>query len=171
MAGPTEKQREKWRAAAASVLGDDEELLDVTVGVVEVQRMGQKSGRFGVLAVTPRRVVMRVKKMGGFDLMEFYYDALSSVDHNRGLMFGSIDIAAHGDRTKVERVPKEDVERIAALIREQVTAHRSGAPAAPTAAAPPTSAANQVRELARLRDEGLMTDDEFGAKRRELLGL
>ena len=41
------------------------------------------------------------------------------------------------------------------------------APVAPAGASP----ADQVRELAALRDEGLLSNEEFDAKRRELLGL
>ncbi len=68
-------------------------------------------------------------------------------------------------------------------VAHQSTYHHGMAPAAPAAPVVPTPApapsaaaegpsrADQVRELAALRDEGLMTDEEFDQKRREILGL
>ena len=55
-------------------------------------------------------------------------------------------------------------------VREHVEnyiAARSGAPSAPAEGDP----AEQIRKLAQLRDEGLVTEDEFQAKKTQLLGL
>jgi Bacterial PH domain len=66
-----------------------------------------------------------VGKVGGYDLMDFYYEALSSVDHKKGMTMGNIDLAAAGDHVKITMVPKADVERVSAAIRDQINAHRA----------------------------------------------
>lgn len=165
MAGSSEKQRAKGRQQVAGVLGPDEELLDVTSGRVEVKRLGSDTKRAGLLVVTTRRVFLYSKGLAGNQVRDLYYDALSSVDIERSAILGNIiDLAVHGDRTEITLVPREDVERVVNSIREQVTAHRS-------ASSPTATVGDQVRDLARLRDEGLLTDEEFETKRRELLGL
>lgn len=69
----------------------------------------------------------------------------------------------------------EDANTVAAQIRTLIAdAHATPATAAaaPAAATPGMDdVAAQVRQLAALRDEGLLTDDEFAAKKRQLLGL
>jgi len=40
---------------------------------------------------------------------------------------------------------------------------------APAAAAPPVDTVAQLRELAQLRDDGILTDEEFSAQKRRLL--
>jgi hypothetical protein len=47
-----------------------------------------------------------------------------------------------------------------------------GAPAAPAAAAgPPVDVADQLRKLAELRDQGILTEEEFAVQKQRLLGL
>ncbi len=41
---------------------------------------------------------------------------------------------------------------------------------APVAAAPAASAADEIAKLTQLRDAGVLTEDEFNAKERQLLG-
>jgi hypothetical protein len=50
---------------------------------------------------------------------------------------------------------------------ENYIAARSALPGSPAPADP----ADQIRQLAQLRDEGLITEDEFQAKKTQLLGL
>jgi hypothetical protein len=40
----------------------------------------------------------------------------------------------------------------------------------PSAAAPPPDPTTQLRELAKLRDDGILTEEEFAAEKRKLLG-
>ena len=55
-------------------------------------------------------------------------------------------------------------------------ASKAAAPAASTAATPAASSSepsylDELEKLAQLRDEGVITDEEFEAKKKELLGL
>ena len=67
------------------------------------------------------------------------------------------------------------IERWASLLRSEYVIGAEPPPelpsGAPGAGPPPAerNAADRIRELARLRDEGLITEGEYEAKRRELL--
>jgi hypothetical protein len=145
---------------------EGEQVLDVTTGMVEVRRMGSDTTRNGTVAVTDRRIILFTKKLGGYDVQDFAFGLLTSVDHKKGMMFGNLDLAASGDRTKVTMVPKEDVERIAQMIRQKMASAHSHPVAAASA-----DVATQIRELAKLRDEGLLSTEEFEGKKRQILGL
>ena len=143
-----------------------ETVLDLTTGMVQVRRFGEGAQRAGTVAVTDRRVILFTKKLGGYDVQDFAFGLLTSVDHKKGMMFGDLDLAASGDRTHVKMIPKDEVERVAQSIRERMAATHGVASRPETSDVP-----NQIRELGRLRDEGLISSEEFEAKKRQLLGL
>jgi hypothetical protein len=161
------KGKDQLIAALAPVLMAGEEVLDVTTGMVQVERMGQKTERNGTLALTDRRVILFTKKLGGYDSQDFAYGLLTSVDHKRGMMYGNLDLAASGDRAHIKMVPKDEVEQISHLIRERMAAAHTHGATSPAN----DPLANQIRDLAKLRDEGLISAEEFEAKKRQLLGL
>jgi hypothetical protein len=106
-------------------------------------------------------------------MQDFAFGLLSSVDHKKGMMYGELDLAAAGDRNHVKQMPKDDVERIAQLIRNKMAAAHQGGQAGAVASAPaaPADTATEIRNFAALRDEGLITAEEFEAKKKDLLGL
>jgi hypothetical protein len=53
---------------------------------------------------------------------------------------------------------------------QQEAATEQAAPAAP-AAAPQDDLVSQLEALAKLRDQGILTDEEFSAKKAQLLGI
>ncbi|HYI98619.1 MAG TPA: SHOCT domain-containing protein [Thermoleophilaceae bacterium] len=53
---------------------------------------------------------------------------------------------------------------------EQDAAYQPAAAPAPAAAAPTVDPIGQLRELAALRDQGVLTEDEFAAQKAKLLG-
>jgi hypothetical protein len=165
--------REKLIEQAKPVLARDEDVLDATTGMIAVKRMGSDTHRNGIVLVTDRRVVLFTRKLGGYDFQDFAFGLLSSVDHKKGVMYGNLDLAAAGDRSHVKQIPKSDVERIAQLIREKMAAAHQGGQAQLGVPAPAggDDLATKLRQLAELRDEGILTPDEFEAKKKQLLDL
>jgi hypothetical protein len=164
----TEKHKQLV-ADAASCLAGGERVLAVTTGSIPVRRLGQDSARNGTLIATDRRVILFTKKMGGYDVQDFAYGLLTSVDHKVGMVFGNLDLAASGDRSRISLIPKVEIEHFAQMVRHQMAATRNvGAPGTSSSG---QSVAGEIRQLAALRDDGLITEDEFQAKKRQLLGL
>jgi hypothetical protein len=153
-------------AQAQRVIAEGEVVLDVTTGLGKVRRMGQETSRRGALIVTDRRVIFFTKKLGGYEMSDHVWAMLTAIDYKKGVMFGNINLNASGDHYHISSIPKDDIERVAQLIRSQmgqVRAHAThAAPAAP-------DLADQIRKLGDLRDSGLLSDDEFQAKKRQLL--
>ncbi|HEX5401478.1 MAG TPA: PH domain-containing protein [Pseudonocardiaceae bacterium] len=155
---------------AKDVLQQDERVLDVTTGMIEVRRLGQSTQRNGAILVTDRRVILYTKKVGGYEMNDHVFGLLTALDYKKGVMFGNLTLAASGDRTHVSQIPKIDVERIAKAIRGQMAAaHQNGVSGGPIA--PSVSPADEVRKLAELHRDGIITDVEFETKKKQLLGL
>lgn len=107
---------------------------------------------------------------------DFPYDRITSVTSSRGALLGKIVIHTGGAARVIEQVVKGEAESVAAVIRERVEAaiRSYQYPPASHIAAPseskPLSVAAELRELAELRDQGILTPEEFDAQKARLLG-
>lgn len=162
------KAQQKQIDRAKELLQPGEEVLDVTTGMVEMTLTRTKTSRNGAILVTDRRVIFYTKKLGGYEMYDHAYGLLTALDYKKGAIYGNITFAASSERTRVKQVPKESVERVAKAIRERMAAaQEKGRPGAGTG----VSAADEIRKLAELHAEGILTDEEFAAKKQQLLGL
>lgn len=121
----------------------------------------------GIIVVTDKRVIFFSAGLMNSRVEEFPIKSISSIQYKTGMMFGTLEIHASNNKAEIEQVNKARVAEMTQIIRSIIDAPAS------TAAAPPAapSAADEIRSLAQLRDEGLITAEEFEAKKRNLLGL
>ena len=163
-----DKKRQQLIDDATLALLPGERILDVTGGMVHVHRFGGDQERRGTLAVTDQRVFLQTKRVGGYDVQDFAYGLLSGCNYSAGAGLGMIELVMAGERTRVTHVLKEEAKRIGPLIRHQMALARGSSmpDAAPQAQADP---AGQLRKLAELRTAGLLTEEEFQAKRGEII--
>jgi hypothetical protein len=162
----SDSKRRQIEADAAPVLMAGEQVIDATTGVAEVTRMGTKTRRRATILVTDRRVIIFSKKLGGYDAQDYAYGLLTGVDHKKGITGGHINLRASGDSANVQQVQKDDVERIAQLIRERMAVSHPAGAAAPVAS---VSVADELVKLAQLRDAGVLDAEEFAAQKAKLL--
>jgi hypothetical protein len=157
----TDEKREKLIRDATPALHEGENVVDITTGVAQ--------GRKASIVVTDKRVVIFSKRLGGFDVQDFAYGLLTGVDYKKGLALAHINLRASGDSADISQVQKHDVERIAEAIRHlMVAAHPSGSVGAAVPAAS-FDFETEIRKLASLRDEGLLTEEEFASRKARLL--
>jgi hypothetical protein len=162
----TDRKREQIVGDLSPVLQPGEQILEATTCVAHVVRMNQKTTRRATLAVTDRRVVIFSKKLGGYDLQDFAFGLLASVDQKNGLVFGHIRLQAAGSSIELQQVDKNSVEGIATLVRQKMAAaHNPGISGSGAAA----STADEIRKLAELRDLGVLSAAEFTAQKAKLL--
>ncbi|HEU5003440.1 MAG TPA: PH domain-containing protein [Actinomycetota bacterium] len=174
----SDKKREQMQKDAAPVLMPGEQVVDATSGLAEVRRFGQNTRRRATVLVTDRRVVIFSKKVGGYDVQDYAYGLLTGVDHKKGMAFGHLSLRASGDSADLSQVEKTDVERVSQLIRDRMAlSHQPGQQPDRRQAIPPQAAgtsqgsvADELVKLARLRDQGILTEDEFVAQKAKLLG-
>lgn len=129
---------------------------------------GYTASKYGLLVATDRRVLFVAEGMINHSFEDFPYDRISSVTSSRGLTRGKILIQTSGAARVIEQVPKGEAEAIAAVIRDRVegmTRERSESAAQPVAGL----LAAELRDLALLRDQGVLTSDEFEAQKKRLL--
>jgi hypothetical protein len=144
----------------------------------QVDRMttGWYGGATGILVLTDRRLLF--VKEGAFSkkLEDFPLDKISSVQWRTGLVTGTVTIFASGNKAEIGNVSKGDGKDITDHVRHRISAPKpqvAASPAvdgAPQQSPPPSiDIPDQIRKLGELRELGMLTADEFEAKKAELL--
>jgi hypothetical protein len=144
--------------------------------------ISHETGRNAVVTVWPDRIerTKPTSKLsltgmlagGPEDLEVIPMKSVSSVQVRRGAWYHDVTVYASGN-TIVMPMDAADAEQVRSIVMDQVLRGSSPAPAAapPPPAAPAGDAViEQIRKLGELRDAGLLTADEFEAKKAELLG-
>jgi hypothetical protein len=132
----------------------------------------------GVLVLTDRRLLFVKDGMMSKVTEDFPLDKVSSVQWQTGMMLGTLTIFASGNKAEIKNVQKPDGKAIADAVRGRLAG--SSAPAqpqpvidVPPAAAPQSAttpdAHERLRKLADLHRDGIITDEEFNAKRQLLI--
>jgi hypothetical protein len=103
----------------------------------------------------PRRLVQRVR-----------YEQIAQVFVVRRIFYADLVIETRGgDKLTIAGIDKHSVEAARALILERLDMDRP----TPIGDAAPSSIPDQIRQLAELRDAGILSEGEFETKKAELL--
>lgn len=145
-------------------LDPGEQIEAAVLGIYKTTIMGASAPRNGVLLACPRRLVFYAKRLTGHDLESFPYSSISSFESGKKFTGHHFRFAASGNDVTLEWINQGDVEEFAQIMRARV----GQAAAAPTAVVDPME---QLRKLAELRDQGVVTEEEFAAKKAQLLGI
>lgn len=139
-------------------------------GIYETEILGSDTVRNGVLAATDRRLIFYAKKMTGYDLESFTYDKVSSFEKSKSLMGEKYSFFASGNKVEIKWVSESVGEDLALLVRSGATGlSRASTPTKAEGLA--NNSLEQIRELAALHREGILTDEEFAAAKAKLLSM
>jgi len=125
--------------------------------------------RLTAAAVTLGKAGVSLRK--GTDTNVIPIKAIQGVTtHKGGIGYTTVEVATSGDRVSF-RVSKGEAEQVKdAVLRLMREPSPAAAPAAPASPAPPsTSLADELTKLAQLRDQGVLSEEEFQAQKARLL--
>ena len=151
------------------MLQPGETVLEITTGTY-----GRDEANVGLLVLTERRLLFFFDGLVNKKIEDFPLTVVTSVMASTGLIQGKVRIASGGHQVEIHRCPNVDAKRLAESARTALTDARAQMgqppPIARAAHAPsPADVPEQLRKLADLRDAGILTPEEFDAKKRELL--
>lgn len=153
---------EKLTEQAKQYMEANESVVATVAGLYESKMFGQDTYRRGVLIATSARVVFYGKKLIGYELEVFPYSNISSIEMSKGFLGHKISFFAVGNKVSMIRIGEGDVLKLVNHIRDNIGKKH-------TSAADDT--AEQIQKLHELKEKGILTDEEFQAKKKLLLGL
>jgi Bacterial PH domain/Short C-terminal domain/Domain of unknown function (DUF4429) len=127
----------------------------------------------GIVVLTDLRLLFLFHGMVSQRKEDFPLRNIASVQTKSGMVTGELTIFVSGNSARIKGIVKNDLQPLADAVREGMARmHASAAalPPMPTEAAPAAEDPYEaMHKLAKLRDAGLLNEEEFEAKRKELL--
>jgi hypothetical protein len=136
---------------------------DETVELLSSGNVGDKNG---LLALTSHRLIFLFAGLVNSAFEDFPISNISSISYKSGMVLASIEVYASSNKATIKNVNKADAKEIADAIRA-----RLGRPAATTTVQAAASDADELAKWAGLGDSGVISAEDFEAKKRQLLGL
>jgi hypothetical protein len=143
---------------------------------VRALAMGKLDGnKFAILVLSQSRVsLLRSSTFGRVSNEDLLLSSITSVEQKKGTMASDILLHASGNGLKLEWVMNGEAEAFAGAVRTAINeAKMPVSPGPVTAVAPPRRTSEQIkqaiRDLAELRDDGLLTTAQFEEKKAALL--
>lgn len=144
----------------------EEKVLYSVFGAYETKIMGSDTIRNGAFFATNLRLVFYAKRTFGFDMEVYPYENISSFEIGKSLMGQKISFFASGNKVKMKWIQKGDVADFISYVKSRMgksssvnNANSSNVQDIPT----------QITKLAQLVDSGILSQDEFQAKKAEML--
>ena len=166
-----EKELEEIQRIANRVVKDEKVMF---VARQSRFKPGGAKGTPATLFVTSQRLIFRNPSMMGMreHFSSVNYDKISSLDIEKGIFSSTLKIRAEGFAGDVDAIDKEKAEKILLYIQEKMdeatTSAMHSQPDTHTSN-PQLSAADELTKIARLKEQGILSEAEFKQMKQEIL--
>lgn len=153
---------------------EEEEIIDAIYGTINKSTGGVKQGKeIGALVLTPTRVIAYNHRiMGAYSSIDYPLQKINNVNFNVGFAYADLDIHAGDDVLKVEKLPKHGgAEEFVKNLKTLISRVGNQTPKVQISQASYVDVADQIKKLADLKIQGLLTEEEFAVQKNKLLGL
>jgi len=144
------------------IMSDDEKILYLTSGLMD--------NNTWLITCTNKRVIFLDKGMVyGLKQVETPLERINSIQQKTGMMFGEIAIWDGSSKMEIKQVMKKTVKPFVAAVNQAIdTIKKSNSGGSASGGSDPAA---QLEKFAELKEKGVITEEEFQAKKKELLNL
>ena len=129
---------------------------------------GGREGRTYLIVITNNRLMFINKNMFvGGDYEEIRFDYINAVSYSSKLLLSTIRITNGADTIAIENVDKHNAPIFVEKLKNAVQNKKSS----DNQQQPHSNNLSGLRELKSLLDEGIITQEEFDLKKKEILGI
>ena len=140
---------------------------------IKAYTSGMLNGKTWLAVCTDRRLIfLNCNMFIGMEQAQMPLDRVQSIDHQFSLFFGTISVFDGVNVFSLRMVLKSSIAPFVKATEEAMYALRQGQTgrAATPATAQPADVASQLAKLAELKEKGYLSDAEFQAQKKKLLG-
>lgn len=165
---------EKWGVKHFKVLEDNlmngEKIHMTYIGMHDYQSTTKHDGNYAY-AITNKRIMFGQKTMAGEKFKAVDHKKINDISFETGMLFGFLTIDTPQEKIKVA-LDKDSEKSINNHIHQVLDTLKSKPnEAQPQAVSAPISTADELKKFKELYDMGVITEDEFNAKKKQLLGI
>ena len=163
------KKVDKLIGQSKEHLNTDEIVVAVVLGAYETDLLGSDTLRNGIFIATEDRIVFYAKRMAGFDMESYSYSNISSLEISKSMMGYQISFFSTGNKVSMKWINEinareKDIAGFVEYVRNRIEEIPSSESIQQEQDIP-----DQIKKLAELKDQGILTEEEFGSKKQELL--
>lgn len=163
--GMNKKWREKHFTLAEEQLAANESVEVCFIGLHNYESIAKHNGYFAY-SVTPEKIIITQKKIVGQTIQVISINNLNDITLDTGIVYGILTFDTIKERVNVA------VDKItAANIHQMVTNTLFNKISKDNTNNKETSNADEIIKFKSLLDQGIITEEEFNIKKKELLGL
>jgi hypothetical protein len=156
----------------ADRLDDDEKVLLVTRQTKSPLKSGGSMFTPNAIIVTDKKLIIRnPSALGMRQKLEYYsYDNIVDVKLERGMLSAALEINVPGsfEDARVDAISKDEAEQILRIIQEGVKKCKSQTNS-PQVVQQETSIADELAKIAGLKEQGIISEEEFQTMKQKLL--
>lgn len=140
---------------------------------VEMLATGVYGKGNGLVAMTSHRLIFLKHGLLSQQVEDFPYNRISSVQWSGGMLMGTLQVFSSGNKAEIKQMPKDVGKALSDALRARLGGVAPGTPpAAPAGVAAPAGGqdiATRLATLDGLRTQGLVSDQEYEERRRQIL--
>ena len=141
---------------------------------VENLIQGMYNNGNGILVATNKRLVFIDKGLVfGLKVEDFPYDKISSIQYSTGLLLGKLTIFTSGNKAVIDYVDKQRVRIFGDFVRNKISSKDTvETPSNQSQQKADTSddIVSKLERLAKLKEQGILTEEEFTQQKQKILG-
>lgn len=126
----------------------------------------------GIVVATNRRIIFINKGLLSCQVEDFAYDKISSIQCNKGMIMGTLVIYTTGNRACIDNMGKEDAQYFADYVRARISQENQSSQYTQTQVQSQTNTediVSQLERLAKLKEQGILSEEEFAQQKTKIL--
>ncbi len=167
--GYNKSQSLKHFSVIEKALFEDEDVLMCFTGIHNYVSMTKHDSNYAY-AITKKRVIMGQKKVIGESIQTVFLDNINDITYSSGMLFGVITVDTIKEKFNVA-LDKAQAENINSQIHNVLHELKSNKTSVETPLQSNISSADELRKYKSLLDDGIISQDEFDQKKKQLLGI
>ena len=145
--------------------------LAVVKGDYEGVAIGEYGPKAGILIATNQRLVLFINKLFGYELESFPYSNIASLESSKKFLGHRIRFFTSGNKCTMSHITEHRLKDINGFIKQI----RNNMGVSPSTSLNETDQnesddiPSQIEKLSHLKLKGILTEEEFDSKKKELL--
>lgn len=133
--------------------------------IVDNIAQGTYNNGQGILVSTNRRLIFIDKGLlYGLKVEDFPLDKITTIQYETGLLLGEIKIHTSGNIAKIDNIEKATARNFSEFVRNKLSE-----PKETISQNTQPNVLDQLEKLAKLKDNGILSDEEFNEQKKKLL--
>ena len=153
----------KWEInELPNILWEDEDIIRLASGVY--------NNGMGIVVATNKRILFLNKGVFNTQIEDFSYNKISSIQCNKGVLMGSLIIYSAGNKAVIDSLTKPEAQYLADYIRARISQGDTQPQPQQVQQDNSQDVVSQLERLAKLKEQGVLTDEEFAQQKAKILG-